>query len=627
MFIAIVYRLFDGSLAALGVAQSVMGAGLCAMVAMLGRRWFGRPAGLLAGGFLAVNGPLIVVGDSILAEGLLLFLVVLSLLLIESERFSLWRAAASGASVGLAALVRPTALVLLPVLLLAIWLRRAEPPRRRWAAAGLLAVATVATLAPVIVANWRATQSPFLVQGHGGLNFYIGNSPSGKGVASGRFGGSWDAIAGEALRHGVTRASDQDRYYVRKALGEIRGSPLAYLRLLGRKLLVTFQAEEVRDSHSYYFFRDRIPLLRWLPGFGSLFAFGVCGVVVAARTRRLPLSALAYLAAFTATCVFLVVGTRYRMPLVPVVGVFAGLGAWRLVETLRLRLHREAVTLGAVALVAGIVSHAVREPEDRRLAEEWAFTGNSLAREEDVPGAEDAYRRALREDGSFAAAWTGLGGILLERGEWRAAGQDFARAVAADPKNARAHSGLGLALEREGRLAEAARELRQARDLRPDDPETLRGLARVLAASGQWDAAGEAYRALLHLVPGEASAHLGLARVETALHRLEPARAEAAAATDLDPGSADAWLLRAVVAIDLTKPDEAREALTRAEAVAGKGKPPVEFAWALLERLEGKPDAAALRLKALLAAHPDFSPAAQLLRSLQNPASRVPLPR
>jgi tetratricopeptide (TPR) repeat protein len=621
MFIAIVYRLFDGSLGALGVAQSVVGAGLCAMVAMLGRRWFGRPAGFLAGGFLAVNGPLIVVGDSVLAEGLLLFLVVLSLLLLESETFSLWRAAASGASVGLAALVRPTALVLFPVLLLVISLRRAESPQRRRAAAGLLAAATVATLAPVLVANWRATQSPFLVQGHGGLNFYIGNSPSGKGVASGRFGGSWDAIAGEALRHGVTRASDQDRYYVRKALGEIRGKPLAYLRLLGRKLLLTFQAEEVRDSHSYYFFRDRIPLLRWLPGFGFLFAFGVCGVVVAARTRRLPLSALAYLAAFTVTCVLLVVGTRYRMPIVPVAAAFAGLGAWRLIESFRLHFFREASTLAAVLLVAGIASHVLRDPDDHRLAEEWAFTGNSLAREEDVPRAEDAYRRALSEDANFAPAWNGLGGILLERGNWRSAGQNFARAVAADPKNARAHSGLGLALEREGRLGDAARELRRARDLRPDDPDTLRALARVLAASGQWDGAGEAYRALLRLVPGEAPAHLGLARVETALHRLESARGEAAAATDLDPGNADAWLLQAVVAIDLRKPDEARQALVRAESVAGPGKPPIEFAWALLERLEGKPEEAASRLKSLLAAHPDFSAAAQLLKSIRSPKS------
>ncbi|HEY6066132.1 MAG TPA: tetratricopeptide repeat protein, partial [Thermoanaerobaculia bacterium] len=618
MFMAIVDRLSGGSLAALGVVQALLGAGLCAMVAMLGRRWFGRPAGLLAGGLLAVNGPAILVGDSILAEGLLLFLLVLSLLLIESGALSPARAVFSGASLGLAALVRPTALVLLPVLVLAVAIRRSESARSRGMAAGLLTATAVAVLAPVLVANWRATQSPFLVQGHGGLNFYIGNSPSGKGVASGRFGGSWDAVAGEALRHGVTRASDQDRYYFRKALGEIRANPVGYLRLLGRKLVLTFQAEEVRDSHSYYFFRDRIPLLGWLPGFGLLFAFGAGGAVVALRDRRLPAAAVGSLVALAGTCVLLVVGTRYRMPIVPVVATFAGLGAWQLADALRSRRGREAAVLSAVVLAAGLASHALRVPEDRRLAEEWSFTGNSLAREEDGKGAEDAYRHALLEDPAYAPAWTGLGALSLGRGDWRSAGEDFGRAVASDPGNSRAHSGLGVAREGEGRLAEAATELARARSLRPDDPDTLRALARVQAASGQWDAAGETYGALLRLTPGDSAAHLGLARVETARRRLEPARAHAAAATDLDPGNADAWLLRAVVAVDLQNPSEARQALERAESVAGRGRPPVELAWAMLERLEGKPEAAESRLEALLVQHPDFRAAEELLKSIRS---------
>ena len=36
--------------------------------------------------------------------------------------------------------------------------------------------------------------------------------------------------------------------------------PLAYLRLLGVKLLWTVQAVEMRDTHSYEFFRQASPL-------------------------------------------------------------------------------------------------------------------------------------------------------------------------------------------------------------------------------------------------------------------------------------------------------------------------------------------------------------------------------
>jgi tetratricopeptide (TPR) repeat protein len=607
--------LSGGSLAALGVAQCLIGAALCTLVAALGRRWFGTPAGVLAGLLLAVDGPVILVGTTILAEGLLLFLMVLALWLFESRPLSARWAAATGAVIGLAALVRPTALVLLPVLgLLAIRRCRSAAEGRKIAAV-LVAVAA-ATIFPVVLANWRKTHSLFLIQGNGGLSFYLGNAPSGRGVASGRFGGSWDAIAGEALRHGMARPGDQDRYYTAKALNEIRERPWDYVKLLTRKLLLTFQAEEVRDSHSYYFYVDRLPVLRWLPGFGLLFAFAVCGVVAAARSRGVPAPALGYLAAFATTSVLLVVGTRYRMPLFPVVAILAGLGAWRLIDAARRRRTREAAGLAAVLLVAWAFTHALREPEGHRFAEEWFFTGGSLEREGNVPGAETAYRRALGEDPAFAPALTALGGLAWNRGDLESAERDFEAALAADPNHANSHYWTGLVFEKKKRLPEAVRELRRARDLRADDPSTLQALARVLSESGLWDEAAAAYRALLTLRPGDPAAHLGLARVEAASHHLEAALAEAARATELDPENADAWLLRAVLAIDSKNPPEAEEALKRAQALAPRDHPPIGLAWALLERLRGQPDAAEARLKALLAEHPDFLPAVQLF--LQN---------
>ena len=43
-------------------------------------------------------------------------------------------------------------------------------------------VTAILTLAPVLIASARTSGSPFLVQGNGGLNFYIGNSPMGTGL-------------------------------------------------------------------------------------------------------------------------------------------------------------------------------------------------------------------------------------------------------------------------------------------------------------------------------------------------------------------------------------------------------------------------------------------------------------
>ena len=611
-FAAAVLSLFDGSLTALGVAQSLMGAALCLLVAGLAWHWFGRQAGILGGLLQAVNGPVILIGTSILAEGLLLFLLILALWCFELGTPTGARMMAAGALIGLAGLVRPTALVVLPLVATLAFLRGSSR-RQGWKAAGTVTAAALLMVLPVVAASWRRTGSLFLIQGNGGLSFYLGNSPSGRGVASGRLGGSWDAVAGEAVRHGLTRPGDQDRYYMAKALKEIRASPGAYARLLGKKVLLTFQDEEVRDSHSYYFFVDQIPILRWLPGFGLALSLASCGVVVAARNRSLPPLALGCLALFSATCVWLVVGTRYRMPLVPFVILFGALGASGLIAALRLRDWRGALPLLAVLLLVLGATHVLRDRTSHNLAEEWYFTGNSLVDEQDLTGAAAAYEHALAENSAFAPALDGLGVISLRRGDWASAARNFESAVAADPGGAKSHYWLGLAFEHEKLLPEAARELRRARDLRPDDGKVLLALAQVLSESHLWNEAAAVYRAFLNLRPDDAAAHLALARVEAARHRIEAGFAEATRATELDPVNADAWLLRATFAIDAGEPAQAREALQRAEALAGPDRAPIGFAWALLERLQRRPDAVEARLKEVLARHPDFLPAAELL--------------
>ena len=57
--------------------------------------------------------------------------------------------------------------------------------------------------------------------------------------------------------------------------GEITGDPIGYVRLLATKMSWSIQNEELRDTHSYYFFRQAFPRLRWLPGFGVVFAVAI----------------------------------------------------------------------------------------------------------------------------------------------------------------------------------------------------------------------------------------------------------------------------------------------------------------------------------------------------------------
>lgn len=161
---------------------------------------------------------------------------------------SLHAALLAQALLGAAILVRPTALLVVIALTCWLALARRSGPRRAvllaWFAAPVLAI-----VVPVMVAIGASTRTVAL-QGFGGLNFYIGNSPLHSGRAEFRLGRGWDALNAEASRHGALDPAAQDRYYISKTLREIRAHPASFAGLLLRKCVWLVQAEEARDSHS-----------------------------------------------------------------------------------------------------------------------------------------------------------------------------------------------------------------------------------------------------------------------------------------------------------------------------------------------------------------------------------------
>src|SRR4029078_3573742 len=116
-FLAGVFRISGASLAAASVAQAALGAFGCVAMAALAGTWFGPMAAWAGGLLLAVNAVVAWTDVSILAEGLLLLLMTGALLCLGTRPASVRRAAMAGLLTGLAALVRPTALALLPILL------------------------------------------------------------------------------------------------------------------------------------------------------------------------------------------------------------------------------------------------------------------------------------------------------------------------------------------------------------------------------------------------------------------------------------------------------------------------------------------------------------------------------
>jgi 4-amino-4-deoxy-L-arabinose transferase-like glycosyltransferase len=136
------------SYAAHRVVSCVMGATAVVLIGMLGRRVGGDGIGLLAGAIAAVYPALWMLDASLRSESLYLPLIALALLLAYERRF-VWL----GIVLGLAALTRSEALLLVPLLLLAI------PRPRRGPALAVVGCCFLA-IAPWLARNWITFDQP-----------------------------------------------------------------------------------------------------------------------------------------------------------------------------------------------------------------------------------------------------------------------------------------------------------------------------------------------------------------------------------------------------------------------------------------------------------------------------------
>lgn len=116
--------------------------------------------------------------------------------------------------------------------------------------------------------------------------------------------------------------------------------------------------------------------------------------------------------------------------------------------------------------------------------------GMILQQRGDLPGAADAYRRAIElGGGGHANAYNNLGVLLRVAGLMDDAEMAYRRAIALDPNHADAYQNLAVVCNLTGRMPEAVQHYCHALTLRPDYAEARRLLAVAYCIIGERDKA------------------------------------------------------------------------------------------------------------------------------------------
>ncbi len=530
-FLAAIYALLGAEYWWVGLVQAALGTGSCYLIYALGRKLWSARIGLLAAGMAAIYQPYVFYDGALLTAAPITFLNLAALYCLAHAQ-GVWGA---GLLLGLSATARP--MVLLFVAAVAGWCGW-----RQW---GLVVVGCGLVVGAVAWRNLLVGGEWLLTTSSAGMNFYVGNHPAANGIyAQVDFLPSAEPdLEREAfIREAEARtgreltAAQASRFWLMAGLRFAVENPLAYLALQGRKLYMFWNGVEAQNNLSLYLARDLVPLLRWcVLGWGLVAPLAVAGWATSRRSSLLDL----YLASYLAACLLFFTSSEYRLPVVPVILLYAA--CWMANAAAWVAGGAHGRLLGScllVALVALPVNYrdAGAERLTRKRVDYYNF-GTLYQRRGDWAAAENMFREALRIDPSFAPAASGLAAVVaqqeggdsdIRRGLERFGAGQYEAAIAAFSRARPApglHNNLGLCYYRLGELAAAAQHFAQALALDPQYARAHFNLGLVYAKQGNDQAAADAFARALELDSNHVQAHYR--RGEVLLRLGRPGAAEA----------------------------------------------------------------------------------------------------
>jgi tetratricopeptide (TPR) repeat protein len=531
--LALLFRVFGESYYLPRLFQAILGAGVCVLTMLIGRRVFPPAVTLVAGLAAALYGPLIYFGGELLPTLPAIFLdLLLLLLLLRAPGTGRWSWLAAGLLLGLSCLAVANVLLLVPFLLFWRWRCRGQegiPLSRIAQQGGLLLAGCLLTIAPVALRNWQVGGDLVLISHNAGINFYIGNNPEYDRTVEIRPGRDWAQLVEMPEREaGIERPSAKSRFFFARSWEFIAAQPRSYLRLLLRKLYLYWRGDEIRRNlDPYYARRDSslLAILLWkrelaFP-FGLVAPFALIGLVAFCRSpagrgapgRLLLLFPLAYMA----SVVLFFVTSRYRLPGVPVLLLFAAYGAQIcLAPPRRLKMALAALLLLVANAGSGRMDEAGEPQQHFWLG--WAYEQKGMS-----ANAVREYRIALDGQPDHETALLRLAALYSGHDEAYKAIEIYLRYLQFYPESERARFLLAntyLQVQQYGKAIAVYEELAPRL---PDWAELHGRLGYAQLMAGHPDGAIAAYRRTLELNPDSTLVRYQLAHVYEAEGLLEAA--------------------------------------------------------------------------------------------------------
>lgn len=591
-FLGVIYALSNNSQTAAKLIQMVLGSLSCFLVYCIAKRIFNYKVALIALIVSSFYGMFMYFENELLIVGLIVFLDLLALLLLIRAVRSLnlrdWFV--SGLVLGLSAIARPNILIFVVCLPLWIYisLRHKVTLLRICLFTITLAVGSIIPILPVTLHNYFVGKDVVLIASQGGLNFYIGNNPESDGrtaVAPGTrdtwWGGYEDQInqARKVLGDPNAKPSEISDYWYDKGVAFILNDPLAALRLTLKKLYLFWNAHEMGNNRGIPFVtRHSIIFTYFTFKFWLVCPLAFAGAFLALRGNLKVSLPLLFILSYAVSVIMFFVCSRYRMPVLPFLIMFASYAIYEWLRTVFSDHHAEKLwrqpilrTSLVIFLVVGLMIQPFGVGKGNP-AQGYFNEGEAYRMKRDYLNAIKSYEKARKADPGHLNAYVNMANVyMLNLNNYKAAekvlyeglqiaptSQDllynmgffyltmkekekakdyFLRTLQLNSGYPEAHTGLGEIYEMEQDYQKALTEYRKAASPNTRSYVLYGRIGNAFMRLNELPEARQVFERALEVNPKFAGAHINIGETYFKEGNLEDAITHFKRATEIDPDS------------------------------------------------------------------------------------------
>lgn len=599
-FLAFLFKLFGSTGIAARVAQMALGSINCILVYFLGKKIFSRSVGVMSALICSIYGVLIYFDAEFLYVGLSIFLnlSLLLFLLHTIDKPRVWKWIVCGLLLGTSLQTNATIILFIPLLFIWLFLfaDKIKPEEaylsikkrfKKVISRFLLIILGLSFIVlPFTLRNYFMGGDLVMIGSAIGINLHIGNNPNADGksvyVPTRDFSYSkqWDdntlisaKKAAERLVGRELLPSEASNYWIRKSLGFMLTHPGATLYLMSRKFFYFFNAFEIAENQSIYFYRIWSPLLKILVFHNKLLAFpfgiicplALLGIAVSLKKDKATSLLVIFMLAFLFLMMIFFVCSRYRAIVAPIFMIFAAAALDWFAKQVKGRKFQNLLFSFIPLLFFYVFSNAnvfdVRQEDESR----WFLNmGTSYRYQGKNEKAIKSFQTAKKVNPRNPNAIYNLGVLYLEKGDYDKAIEEFKDSIKLDKYDSAAYSNMGIVFVKQDKLDEAIGSFKSALRIDPADVGVRANLGAAFIQKGDFPAALRELEKGIEKDPDFPPLHLHLGILFENTEKLEDARREYLTAIKQNPEYIQAHYNLSKLYDKMGLPDMAKQARIKA---------------------------------------------------------------